>query len=145
MSWHSSNLFPSSSLIWHLLVINPSALLCPGLAGAEPALVREIYPWAWCWKLQRNFTGQREIWNLISQHHIPSACTCTRTHAAVQAECFHSCWMCFCTPLCMWHDLHKPAETDANTNINCIVTGTEQFFLLMKGIIENLQHSFREE
>lgn len=62
----------------YLLIINPSALLCPGLAGAEPALDREMCHWAWCWKPQGNFAGQREIRSLCtSQHPVPE---CLHVH-----------------------------------------------------------------
>lgn len=130
--------------VTYLLIINPSALLCPGSAGAEPALDRETCHWAWCWKPQGNFAGQREIRNLCTpQHHVPECLHVHRNCAAVYpAECLHSCWMYLCSPVCMWHDLHKPAPIHASVNISCIVT--EQFLLLLKGIVENLQYNFRD-
>lgn len=135
----------------YLLVIDPSALLCPGLAEAEPALGREMYPWAWCWKPQRNFAGRREIWSLCtSQHHIPGgACTCTRAHAAAQtAECIHLCWMYLSPPV----HVAWLAQTSLNRckykyqlySYRHISSNTEPFLLLLEGIIENLQYSFRE-
>lgn len=154
-SRHSSNWLQSSNLICYLLVIH---LLCCVLAwqGQSQPLTWRCYPWAWCWKPQGDFARHRECVPMslcTSQHHVPQ---CLHTHK--NPYCYLCNWLnvfihvvhIYSSPVCTWHDLHKPVVIDASINTNWIAIGilviTQTCFLLSpKGIVENLPTEFQGE
>lgn len=126
VSWRSSNLFPSSNLICHLPISNQSICSAVSWLGRGRAS-----PWQGDVSLSMVLKAPGEFCRTegdLESLHLPAPhpkCL----HMLKSPCCCSDSWVhsfildVIITPLCMWHDLHKPAQLDGNTHINCIVTG----------------------